>query len=257
MYIFTAYHILEGVYYINDFEGGEALYNTATRYPVQIDGQGLTMKINETAEVFDTLVSEGDTSLIDYIEFNIDQSNNQAVNGAVHLINRVMEPFLPDRIEVVNQFYNEPVINLIRNVPGETRFRSQEDFTVMAWTGAEELTYVKSSEPINGVWNNDYIILEGAFAFSYEIPRILPGKYNLFVAAHALSNENASINLKFDGNSIGGSIDLTSGGTDNNPYYNFLVGTVELDEYSTHVIEVSTLIPGVFKCDRFTLQPLE
>jgi len=168
-----------------------------------------------------------------------------------------MELYLPERIQVVNQFYNEPEINALRNDPGSTVFTDQEGFTKLQWDGVEELVYIKSSEQISGVWNNDYIVLDGSFTLTYEIPRLLPGKYNLYVGAHAFDDGNASINLSFDGNSIGGNIDLTSGGTSSNPYYNFLVGTVELPDYTSHSIEVKSLIPGIFICDRFTLEPVE
>jgi len=257
LYRFAAFHLLNGIYYLDDFEGSSALYNTSTIYPVIIDGESLVIKINQGVGNLDTLIHGSDTTIIDYIGFNYESSNNQTLNGAVHLIDNIMELFLPERIQVVNQFYNDPAINDIKNNPAETVFTNPADFTFISWSGVEELIYVKSSEVITGVWNNDYIILDGIFTFSYEIPKLLPGKYKLYVAAHAFDDRNASIRISFDGNDIGGNIDLTSGGISNNPYFNFLVGTLDIDEYSSHVIEVVSLIPGIFKCDRFTLEPVD
>lgn len=257
LYQFLAFHLIEGIYYLDDFEGRSSLYNTATVYPLNIDGESLIMKINEGVGSLDTIISGPDTTIIDFIGFDYENSNNQAINGAVHQIDQVLNLWLPERIQVVNQFYNEPEINALRNDPGSTVFSDQENFEVLHWEGIDEITYIKSSEEISGVWNNDYIVLDGSFSLSYEIPRLLPGKYNLYVGAHAFDDGNASIRVAFDGNSIGGNIDLTSGGTSSNPYFNFLVGTIDLSEYSSHIIEVSTLIPGMFVCDRFTLEPVE
>jgi hypothetical protein len=257
LYRFAAFHLLEGIYYLDDFEGNSSLYNTETIFPVNIDGESLIMKINEGVGSLDTIITGSDTTIIDYVGFDYENSNNQAINGAIHQIDQLMELYLPERIQVVNQFYNEPEINALRNDPGSTVFTDQEGFTKLQWDGVEELVYIKSSEQISGVWNNDYIVLDGSFTLTYEIPRLLPGKYNLYVGAHAFDDGNASINLSFDGNSIGGNIDLTSGGTSSNPYYNFLVGTVELPDYTSHSIEVKSLIPGIFICDRFTLEPVE
>lgn len=257
LYIFGAYHILEGIYYLDDFEGQLANYNTKTSNPVMIDGQGLDIKINEGVGSLDTLFNGTDTTIIDYIGIDYEQSNQQAMNGAVHRVDHLLEVYMPPRSEVINQFHNEPLINAINNEAGETVFTDPGEFEVIDWTGTEALTYVNSDEDINGVWNNDYIILEGNFTMDYTIPKLLPGKYNLYLNAHALDDENASVNIAFDGVPIGGNIDLTSGGTGNNPYFNFLVGTVDLDAYVEHTISVSTLIPGVFQCDRFTFEPVQ
>lgn len=256
LYRFAAYHLIEGVYYLDDFEGRSALYNTNTLYPVDIDGESLVMMVNEGVRNFDTLVSGLDTTIISYIGFNYESSNMQAVNGAVHSIDQVMELFLPERTDVINQFYNEPEINAIRNIAGETLFKDLEDFSYMEWLGTEELLYVKSAEEISGVWNNDYIVLDGSFIFRYEIPRVLPGKYNFYLAAHAFDDANASIQVLFDGDEIGGNIDLTSGGTSNNPYFNFFVATLDFTGYDSHEIELITLIPGTLMLDRFTLEPV-
>ena len=45
-------------------------------------------------------------------------------------------------------------------------------------------------------------------------------------------------------------------GTSNNPCFNFRIATVDLEDYSEHMIEVSTVIPGIFQCDRFTFEPV-
>lgn len=253
---YIGYHILSGIYYLNDFEGKRSNYNTNTIYPVKIDGLSLTIKINEGARVFDTIIIAGDTIFHEFIGINYENSNNQAQNGSIHLIDNLLELYLPARIKEVFQFYNDPLINDIKNIEGTTDFTPLAGFQFISWTGTDVLTYVKSGTAISGVFNNDYIILDGDFTFTYTIPRILPGKYNLNIVAHAYSELNATIMVKVDGKYIGGNVDLTTGGRSTNNYYNFTIGTLEFGEYDSHSIEISTLIPGRFRCDRFEFTPI-
>ncbi|MCK4919667.1 MAG: fasciclin domain-containing protein [Bacteroidales bacterium] len=256
LYQYVAYHIVSGIYYLDDFEGKSSNYNTYASYPVRIDGNSLEIKINEGVEVFDSIFSSEDTTYIEYIGINYESSNHQAENGSIHLINNLMELFLPARTTEVLQFYNEALINDIKNIAGETEFTQLANFEFIKWTGTDVLTYRKSDNDISGARNDDYINLDGDFTFSYTIPKILPGKYNFYVNTHALSDLNATISIFLDGKPIGGNLDLTTGGRPSNNYYNFLIGTVEFEEYSTHLIEISTLIPGRFRCDRFEFKPI-
>ena len=256
LYRFIAYHILDDIYYLDDFEGSNMNYNTYSIYPVQIDGQGLNILINQGVGVLDTLINGIDTTFINYIGFQYDQSNNQAKNGAIHLIDQVMELYLPARTTVNNRFHEEPAIRMIRNEPIVKDFTANDNLEYISWTGPEILSYVKTAENISGVWNDDYIRIEGNFTLKYEIPRLLPGRYNFFVAAHANSVENAMIDIRLNGNPVGGSIDLSSGGTSSAPFYRFLIGAIELNEYRTHTIEVRTVIPGRFLCDLFSFEPI-
>lgn len=256
LYRFIAYHILDGIYYLDDFEGQVTSYNTHTIYPVRIDGTGLNTRINQGVGVLDSLVSGSGTTLINYINLLYDQSNNQASNGAIHLISHVMELFLPGRSILNFQFHNEPAINLIRNVAAIYEFTPADNLQYIQWTGAKSLSFVKSAQAVPGVWNDDYIILDGNFSMTYAIPRMLPGRYNFYINAHARSELNAMIDIFLDGNQIGGSIDLSSGGTANTPFYTFLIGIVDLMDYAPHTIEVRTVIPGRFMCDRFVFEPI-
>jgi uncharacterized surface protein with fasciclin (FAS1) repeats len=256
LYRFIAYHILDDIFYLDDFEGQVSNYNTLSVYPVRIDGIGLNIRINQGVGVLDTLITGTDTTLINYLSLQYDVSNNQTSNGAIHLINHVMEPFLPVRSVLNFQFHNEPIINAIRNEAAIYEFPQEVNFQYIQWTGSKSLTFVKSPTNISNVFNNDYIILEGNFTMTYHIPKILPGRYNLYITAHATSVANAMVDVILDGKQIGGSIDLSSGGTNNIPFYTFLLGTVDLNEYALHTIGVRTVIPGRFMCDRFTFEPI-
>ena len=82
----------------------------------------------------------------------------------------------------------------------------------------------------------------------------MPGRYQVIIRADAHGNENATIQVRIDGKRIGGNINLTSGGNNNNPFSEFTLGIIEFTSYEGHLLETSALIPGTMKLDyvRFT-----
>ena len=83
---FIGYHVLSGSYFLNDFEGREASnYSTFSEVPLRINGTGIDITINKGKEVFDTLVYQGDTTIVDYIGFIYDESNVITQSGAIHI----------------------------------------------------------------------------------------------------------------------------------------------------------------------------
>jgi uncharacterized surface protein with fasciclin (FAS1) repeats len=255
VYQFAAYHVLEGRYFLDNFEGSTN-YNTFASLPVRI-GAGLQIKINSNPNrVFDTLVDNNDTTLIDYIEPFYNASNVLSQNGPIHFINQVMELYKPGLSIQTFQFFEEPVINNIRNRPNEYIFEDQDEFSIISWEGVDELIYFKSGTGIQAN-ANDYLRIDGDFNLRYEIPKILPGTYQVIFRANAFGDDHAVVELYIDGNKTGGNMNLTSSGNSNgNPYNSFNQNTVEFTEYETHLIEVRSLIPGIMMWDFIQFEPV-
>jgi uncharacterized surface protein with fasciclin (FAS1) repeats len=94
-YLFTAYHILNGEYYLNDFNWGEYKYTTLANKFITVDA-GQEIRLNPGIEIFGTSISAyGDTIVTDYILPVWDASNRLTLTGPVHSISRVLdyEPF--------------------------------------------------------------------------------------------------------------------------------------------------------------------
>jgi uncharacterized surface protein with fasciclin (FAS1) repeats len=94
-YLFTAYHILNGEFYLNDFYFGEYKYTTLANKLISID-VGQEIRFNNGIEIFGTSISaSGDTIVTDYILPVWDASNFITQTGPVHSISKVMfyEPF--------------------------------------------------------------------------------------------------------------------------------------------------------------------
>jgi len=69
LFNFCTYHVLTGGRYINDFEGYATNYTTLSEIPLNINGLGNDLMINKGKQVFDSIVSEEGTLIIDYIGF--------------------------------------------------------------------------------------------------------------------------------------------------------------------------------------------
>jgi uncharacterized surface protein with fasciclin (FAS1) repeats len=94
-YLFTAYHILNGEFYLNDFYWGENKYTTLANKLITID-VGQEIRLNRGIEIYGTSISaSGDTTVTDYILPVWDASNILTQTGPVHSVSRVLfyEPF--------------------------------------------------------------------------------------------------------------------------------------------------------------------
>lgn len=252
LYNFVACHILEGSLFLSNFEEQTSNYNTFGNVPVNVNGiDELDLAINRGKQIFDTIISEvGDTTYLNYITFYYDVSNVFTLSGSVHLINQIM---LPQNATVANQyfeFFEEPLFNIYRDKGGEYLVQDQSLLSTLSWTGGtSDLLFVKSLDEEEPAWNDDYIMMQGDFTLTYQLPKIVQGEYNVRFRAHANSIDNALVEVFLDGVKIGGLIDLTTGGSSNDPYVNFDLGRVTFLEYKNHEIKVKTLIPGILYWD--------
>ena len=95
-YQFTAFHMVGGEYFLNEFKWGSKNYTTrVSNKPVTIN-VGLEIKINPGVENYGITISEsGDTTVIDYIRLIREDSNIMTQTGPVHSISDLLffEPF--------------------------------------------------------------------------------------------------------------------------------------------------------------------
>ena len=252
LYQFAAYHLLEGRYFLDAFEGNSN-YNSYAVYPVAISA-GIDIRLNPGVDSFRLEISGSDTLLINYIGVFYQESNVNTKNGPVHFITEIMELFQPFRSTRTFQFREDPVIDESYKNVGDYEFVDHDQLELIRWDGPERLLYVKGSSSDNRAWNNDYIELDGNFDFEYDMPKIMPGRYLVEIRTDAYGGDNATIQVWIDGKRMGGNINLVSGGNNNNPYNLFGLGIIEFTSYEGHLLKVSSLIPGIMRLDgiRFT-----
>lgn len=255
-YNFMAYHVLNNMMFIDDFEGVSSNYNTYSDAPISINGLGLDIAINKGKTVYDTLVVDADTTFIDYVGFLYDESNVTTQSGAIHMINRIMEQQIPSRLRATFQFGEEPYINELRRTIGTFQIEDEdkEFLTRLDWNGAD-LYFVREGEESDAS-NDDYLQINGDFTISYTIPRIVPGNYSVILRAESYNSANAVVQVFIDGKKVGNVADLTRGGSANQPFQGIEMGSITFNEYKEHLIVIKPIVPGKMDWDYIRFNPI-
>jgi uncharacterized surface protein with fasciclin (FAS1) repeats len=254
LYNFVGYHVLNGRYFIDNFFGVATNYTTFSETPLNINGLGLDLEINKGKEIFDTIVNQSDTTIINYIKFLYDESNVITQSGAIHFIDRMMKQHTPSRANMIFEFREESLLFKYQAREGTFQLDDKELLNYINWFGSD-LFYVNLGEQNTTARGGDYLMLNGNFSISYSIPKIVQGKYRIFLGADALNNENAVIELFVDGKVVGGLINLTTGGTFSQPFRKIEIGTVDFNRYARHLVEIYPVIPGRFLWDYIQFEP--
>ena len=255
MNLFAGYHILTESKFLNDLQGRSTNYNTFADVPLNINGNGLDIIINRGKEIFDTKISGSDTTIIDYVGINYDASNVITQSGAIHFIDQILTPQVPSRATVTFEFSEELALNDYRQKGGTFLIENPKLLEYVTWTGAK-LFYVRSTDPTETASGRDYMQIDGDFTMSYQVPKIIQGRYTVYLRANAFNPLNALVELYVDGNKLGGLIDLTKGGSASYPYVTYKVGAIDLKKYDIHTITIKSLIPGSFIWDFIRFEPL-
>jgi len=194
------------------------------------------------------------TDTIRYIGFLYDRSNVTTQSGAIHLIDQILAQVPPSRAIVTFEFWEEPTITEYRREPGSYLIEDKNLLNYIKWEGPDLLFIEKGSEQTSA-WGNDWLEINGDFRISYQIPRIIQGKYKVFLGAERYNTTNALVEVYIDGKKVSGLIDLSQGGTANNPFQRIELGTVDFKKYESHKVEVIPLIPGRFLWDYIRFEP--
>lgn len=254
LYNYCAYHVLSGGRYINDFEGVVTNYTTLSEIPLNINGLGNDLLINKGKQVFDTIVAGIDTTIIDYIGFLYDESNITTQTGAIHMVDRMIKQVSPSRAIVTYEYWEEPLITEFRRTTGSYLIE-EESLSYIEWEGAD-LYFTERGDEQTSAWGNDYLEITGDFKISYVIPKIVQGKYKVFLGAERYNVANALVEVYIDGKKVSSLVDLSQGGTANNPFQRIELGTIDFKKYESHKVEVIPLIPGRFLWDYIRFEPI-
>jgi uncharacterized surface protein with fasciclin (FAS1) repeats len=255
LYNYAGYHILEGSRFLNDFEGTATNYITYSEIPLNINGAGLEIKINWGKEIFDTIINQSDTVIIDFVGFYYDESNVITQSGAIHFINRQLKQQPPSRAVRTFEFYEESLLNEYRLEPGEYLIEDTSWLNVIQWSGAD-LFFIETGDAESPAWGGDYLFMDGDFIISYTFPKIIQGDYTVFLGAEVFNWDNALVEVFIDGKNIGGLIDLSTGGTASNPFARTELGDIRFLKYEEHTVVIRSLIPGRFTWDYIRFEPL-
>jgi uncharacterized surface protein with fasciclin (FAS1) repeats len=251
---YVAYHMLAGSIFMDDFVDKVTNYTTFSEIPVLINGRGLDILINPGKEVFDTIIEQMDTTIIDFVRFYYDVSNVLTQSGAIHFIDQVLKQQPPSRALQTFEFRDEPLLNEYRNKPADYLIEDTSSLNHIKWIGTD-LNFIATGNPNHPAWNGDFLFMDGDFTITYEISKIVQGIYTVFLRAETLDRDNALVEVFVDGKKIGGLVDLSAGGNPGSPFENRELGTINLVKYEEHIIKIASLIPGKFSWDGIIFEP--
>lgn len=252
IYQFAAYHILEGNYFLDGLATG--IYNTYASFPMSINVSTL-ITINRGFKVIDTIITDIDTTILNYVPVNLSISNNPSKNGPVHMVSEIIELYKPPTGTITYNFLDEPVIAEARSTKITHLFDDPSKMLKFNWSGTKYLTYENGTGESAEANGQDYLYLNGPFSVTYEIPKTPSGTYNLMIRAHSKITKKATIQVFLDGKRIGSSINLNRSAT--STWISYRAGTIDLPTYDTHLLTIEAIVPGQFAWDYVQFQPVE
>ncbi len=241
---YARYHILETSVFLDEFKAG--VYNTYGDFPIGVDVSNNNLRFNPRT------ITDGGVSTVFFLQVNLDNSNIVTRSGSIHQLDQLLFPYLPGRQTVTYQFYEEPVVNALKTVEGEHYILAQ-DLTNISLIGARGFHYVRLTAGLSGLTSNDYLRLLGDVEFSFTTPKILAGRYTLRLVMDRGRANYASVQAIVDGQNVGVVTDLTK---DKAEFRNFVIGTVDFSDFSTHTVKLKTVIPGTLLIDRIIFEPI-
>ncbi len=255
MYNYVGAHIMQGSYFLADFEETESNYSTYGNVPVNINGdKTIDLEINRSNRYafFKGFDQNGDSIIHNYVTFYYDNSNVVTLSGSIHFVDQMLIPKAASAKNVSFQFFEEPLIYQYSQEEGEYINTDKELFQYITWSGSsEELLYTKTNEESTNAWDQDYLTIEGDFVIEYTLPKIVAGRYEVSLRAFENNQDNALVEVFIDGVKIGGLVDLTSSSVNSGDpsFQDRFLGEVNFVGYETHTVTIQTLIPGIFQWD--------
>jgi hypothetical protein len=212
--------------------------------------------INKGKEVFDTIVEQGDTTIIDYVGFNYDESNVITQSGAIHFIDHLLRQHKPSRSVRNFHFWEDPQLSVYRETydPGNYIIKDTSLLEVITWSGSDLILAITGDEQSSGAWDGDYLLIDGEFMIRYTFPKIVPGKYEVFLGVDTFNSENALIEVYIDGKKTGGLINLANGA--GSPFERIELGAIDFHKYEEHTFEIVSFIPGRLAWDYIRFEPV-
>ena len=199
-----------------------------------------------------------------YISFLEKETDFQAKNGVFHGIDKLMDIFYPEPVEVIWQFNDQPVVRDLLRVNGQDGdyFTSLEAFPNMYGT--------ISTMFIHYPWDNYGFLLTGAKKYpnqygdalifgapDWDVTVIMPikivkGRYKLYISAKG-GNGRATIQLLVNGVPLGEPVNLNGNYVWTNQ--EILVGEVNLTETKENEIRMVTVNSGQGQMDYVRFEP--
>jgi uncharacterized surface protein with fasciclin (FAS1) repeats len=248
-YRYMAYHIVPGLYYLNNID--------SFNYPTLARNMLINVKLNN--DIFlNWHMEEADGQPVEkFITIIEEESNRQAKNGVYHSIDRIMEPWEPSPVYMVIDLTDYQGLSI-------GQVYTEKDLEDIKGIKAENTSiYFRNSILNDGETNlqttNDAV----GWVVEFEIPPVLRGQYDVYLHWASYQSNTDLVQVLWDAARLGDPISLVHNkrwpGVEWKYDYNTSqwMGRLQFTETASHTLKFISLKPGYGNFDYMTLWPVE
>ncbi len=236
-YQYVAYHVIPGLYFLNDIDS----FNYATLAENMLINVGIEDNIilNKTVNIL-----EG-------------ESNKQAKNGTYHVIDQIMEPYVPEPVYVVIDLTNYQGISL-----GQ-QYDEKEVEDIPGISSENTGIYFRNSILADGETNIQTTENSVGWVVEFEIPPVSRGKYDVYFHWASYNFNSWWAQAFWDGATLGSTFSFQHqkrwpGGEWKQDYNTSqYMGRLLLTETESHTLKFVSLLDGYGNFDYLALWPVE
>lgn len=254
---FVAYHAIQGMRFLNFFDGGN--------YPT-LGKEMLSVKIENRYKVNKRFIKiPGDTEVETYVPVHPGMSNRQARNGVYHVLGDKLIPITPPAEYTYFDFTEQPeLVNLpeygVATIQNIQNWEFERVKVVV--TGGSFEYFVSKDANDKKYYNNKDIFYFSGGRWSLELisPKISAGKYRMRLL-YKMGPSRGAVQVYLDDVKVGDPINMrnnypTEYDIKNGNYWRAFVKDVYFDTTKEHVIRIQTVIPGQGLLDGMEFEPI-
>jgi uncharacterized surface protein with fasciclin (FAS1) repeats len=247
-YKYMAYHIVPGLYYLNNID--------SFNYPTLLQNFLVNAKLGDDIWLNRHIEQENGQPVEKYITVIEDESNQQAKNGVFHAIDRIMEPWEPSPVMIRFDFTDYQGLSLGRTY-------TEKDLKDINGIDAENTSiYFRNSTLNDGETNLQTTSSDIGWAVEFKLPPVLRGDYYIYLYWASYQSNSDLVQLIWDGSALS-SISLAHSkrwpGVE--WLYDFntsdFIGRFQFSETESHTLKFIALKPGLGCFDYIEFWPVD
>jgi len=244
---YMAYHVVPGLHYLNEID--------SFNYPTLAENLLINVKLDE--EVYlNRHAGEGQTGE-EFIRVIEEESNQSAKNGAIHVIDRIMEPYEPDPVYTVIDLTDYQGISL-----GQ-QYTERELEDIRGVRTKHTGLYFRNSILADGETNLQTTTDRVGWIVEFDLPPIIRGRYDIHFHWASYQTNTGWAQAFWDGARLGSTFSFVHHkrwpGVEWLYNYNTeqYLGRLILTETQPHRIKFVSLENGYGNFDYLVLRPVE
>jgi uncharacterized surface protein with fasciclin (FAS1) repeats len=247
-YRYMTYHIVPGLYYLNNID--------SFNYPTLLQNTLVNAKLGDNIYLNWHIVQENGQPVEKFITVIEEESNQQAKNGVFHTIDRILEPWEPSPVRMTFDFTDYQGLSM-------GRIYTEKDLKDIDGIASENTSiYFRNSTLNDGETNLQTTSSDIGWAVEFKLPPILRGDYYITLYWASDQSNSGLVQLVWDDSALS-SISLVHNkrwpGVEWLYNYNTsqFIGRFQFAETESHTIKFIALKPGLGCFDYIEILPVD